>query len=144
MMKTCGDVMTADPVCCLGTDTVDKVAQMMRSEDVGPMPVVDNFQTRKLVGIVTDRDLAIKVVADSRDSRMTRVQDVMTRKVATCHPGDDLQKALDTMASNQVRRIPVVDNNDMIVGIISQADIATRQENAAKTGAVVEEISKPA
>jgi CBS domain-containing protein len=143
-MTTCRDVMTADPVCCIGTDTVDKVAQMMRSEDVGPMPVVDNFQTRKLIGIVTDRDLAIKVVAEGRDSRATRVQDVMTRDIATCHPEDVLQAALDKMAAYQVRRIPVVDQNDSIVGIIAQADIATRQDNSVKTGEVVEEISKPA
>jgi CBS domain-containing protein len=108
------------------------------------MPVVDNFQTRKLIGIVTDRDLAMKVVAESRDSRITRVQDVMTRKIATCHPEDDLQKALDAMTANQVRRIPVVDANGSIVGIIAQADVATRQENPTKTAEVVEEISKPA
>lgn len=143
-MTTCGDVMTADPVCCLGSDSVDKVAQMMRTEDVGPMPVVDNFQTRKLVGIVTDRDLAMKVVAEGRDNHMTRVRDVMTHDVATCHPEDDLQKALDAMATHQVRRIPVVDKNNAIVGIIAQADIATRQENPVKTSEVVEEISKPA
>jgi CBS domain-containing protein len=143
-MTTCGDVMTADPVCCLGSDSVDKVAQMMRTEDVGPMPVVDNFQTRKLVGIVTDRDLAMKVVAEGRDNHMTRVRDVMTRDVATCHPEDDLQKALDAMATHQVRRIPVVDKDNAIVGIIAQADIATRQENPVKTSEVVEEISKPA
>lgn len=142
-MTTCGEVMTADPVCCLGTDTVDKAAQLMRSEDVGPMPVVDNFQNRKLLGIVTDRDLAMKVVAESRDSRMTRVQDVMTRKVATCHPEDDLQKAMGTMSAHQVRRIPVVDQNGAIVGIIAQADIATRVANPVKTAEVVEEISKP-
>lgn len=143
-MTTCRDVMTADPVSCLGSATVDQVAQMMRSEDVGPMPIVDNFQTRKLIGIVTDRDLAIKVVAEGRDPSSTRVQDVMTRDVATCHPEDDLQKALDLMAANQVRRIPVVDPYGAIVGIIAQADIATRQENHIKTGEVVEEISKPA
>jgi CBS domain-containing protein len=136
--------MTPDPVCCLGSATVDQVAQMMRSEDVGPVPVVDNFQMRKLVGIVTDRDLAIKVVAEGRDPSTTRVQDVMTRDVATCHPEDDLQKALDLMAANQVRRIPVVGPYGAIVGIIAQADIATRQENHVKTGEVVEEISKPA
>jgi CBS domain-containing protein len=143
-MTTCSDVMTADPVCCLGSATVDQVAQMMRSEDVGPVPVVDNFQTRKLIGIVTDRDLAMKVVAEGRDSSTTRVQDVMTRDVATCHPEDDLQKALNAMATHQVRRIPVIDKSGAIVGIIAQADIATRQENPLKTGEVVEEISKPA
>lgn len=143
-MTTCRDVMTVDPVCCLGSATVDQVAQMMRSEDVGPVPVVDNFQTKMLIGIVTDRDLAIKVVAEGRDPGATRVQDVMTRDVATCQPEDDLQAALDKMAAYQVRRIPVVDHYGAIVGIIAQADIATRQENTLKTAEVVEEISKPA
>jgi CBS domain-containing protein len=143
-MTTCREVMTADPVCCLGSATVDQVAQMMRNEDIGPVPVVDNSQTRRLIGIVTDRDLAIKVVAEGRDPSSTRVRDVMTQDVATCHPEDDLQAALDKMAAYQVRRVPVVDQYNTIVGIIAQADVATRQESARKTGEVVEEISKPA
>jgi len=143
-MTTCSDVMTANPACCTAMDTVDKVAQVMRDQDVGAVPIVENQQMKKLIGIVTDRDLAMKVVAEGRDSRLTRVQDVMTRNLMTCRPQDDLQNALDTMAQMQVRRIPVVDNNGMIVGIIAQADVATRVEDPRKTAEVVEEISQPA
>ena len=143
-MTTCRDVMTADPVCVLPGDSVDKAAQIMKNEDVGSVPVVDNHQSRKLMGIVTDRDLALKVVAEGRDNRTTRIQDVMTWNVTTCRVDDDVQKAMTAMAEYQVRRIPVVDKNNMIVGIISQADVATRTEDTQKTGEVVEEISRPA
>jgi CBS domain-containing protein len=86
--------------------------------------------------------LALKVVATGRDSKKTRVEEVMTREMVTCHPDDDLQKALDLMGQHQVRRIPVVDQQGAIVGIIAQADVA-RMEEPKKTAEMVEEISKP-
>lgn len=140
--RTCGEVMTKDPVCCLPVDTVDHVAQLMTTEDVGSLPVVENFQTRRLVGIITDRDLTVQVVAEGRDSKGTLVEEVMTKEPAACHAEDDLEQALDAMATYQVRRIPVVDANGQIIGIITQADIATRIEAPQKTAEVVEEISK--
>jgi CBS domain-containing protein len=143
-MTTCRDVMTPDPVCCLANDTVDKAAQVMKNEDVGSVPVVESQESGRLIGIVTDRDLALKVVASGRDSRSTKIQDVMTRNPIACHADDDLQMALDAMAEYQVRRIPVVDRDNVIVGIIAQADVATRTENPRETAQVVEEISKPA
>jgi CBS domain-containing protein len=94
------------------------------------------------VGIVTDRDLALKVVAEGRDPKTTKVEAVMTRKVVTCRADDELQKALDTMAEHQLRRIPVVDNNNKIVGIIAQADVATRVDRPEKTAEMVKEISQ--
>jgi CBS domain-containing protein len=143
-MTTCRDVMTPDPVCCLASETVDKAAQVMKNEDVGSVPVVESQESRRLIGIVTDRDLALKVVASGRDSRSTKIQDVMTRNPIACRADDDLQMALDAMAEYQVRRIPVVDKDNVIVGIIAQADVATRTENPRETAQVVEEISKPA
>ncbi|MGH7963118.1 MAG: CBS domain-containing protein, partial [Candidatus Binatia bacterium] len=140
--RTCGEVMTKDPVFCLPGDTVNHVAQLMTTEDVGSIPVVENFQTRKLVGIVTDRDLAIQIVAEGRDPKGITVEEVMTKEPAACHAEDDLAQALEAMATYQVRRIPVVDANDQIIGIIAQADIATRIEAPEKTAEVVEEISK--
>ncbi len=139
-MKKCGDVMTGDPACCLPGDTVERAAQLMRGEDVGPVPVVSDHQTKKLVGIVTDRDLALKVVAEARDAKVTRVEDVMTKGVVACRAEDALQEALDAMAEHRVRRIPVVDADDRIVGIIAQADVATRAPE--RTAEVVEEISR--
>ena len=142
-MQKCSEVMTRDPSCCLPSDTVDKVAQLMKAEDVGPVPIVEDQAAKKLVGIVTDRDLAIKVVAEGRDPASTRVEEVMTRDPVTCRPDDDLQKALDIMSQQQVRRVPIVDENGGIVGIIAQADIATRTEEPEKTEDVVESISQP-
>lgn len=141
-MKKCDSVMTKNPVCCLPDDMVAKVAQLMKRENIGPIPVIENEETRKLVGIVTDRDLALKIVAEGRDAKSTKVETVMTRKVVTCRADDDLQIALDTMSEHQLRRIPIVDNDNKIVGIISQADVATRIDEPEKTAEMVKEISQ--
>jgi CBS domain-containing protein len=142
VMVKCGEVMTEDPACCLPSDTVDKAAQLMRAEDVGPVPVVADHQSKSLVGIVTDRDLAIKVVADGRDPKSTMVSEVMTTGVATCRREDDLQMALSLMEQHQVRRVPVIGEGRRVVGIIAQADVATRTEAPQETARVVEEVSK--
>ena len=141
-MKKCNEVMTKDPVCCLPNDSVAKAAELMKSEDIGSIPVIENEQTRKLVGIVTDRDLALEIVAEGLDAKSTKVETVMTRKVVTCLADDDLQKALDAMAEHQLRRIPVVDNDKKILGIIAQADVATRVDQPEKTAEMVKEISQ--
>jgi len=140
-MKKCNEVMTKDPVCCLPDSTVEQAAQSMKRENIGPIPVIDSEQTRKLVGIVTDRDLALKVVAEGRNAESTHVEAVMTRQVVTCHPEDDLQIALDMMSKHQLRRLPVVDSDNRIVGIIAQADVATRVDQPEKTAAMVKDIS---
>jgi CBS domain-containing protein len=141
-MKKCNKVMTKKPICCLPNDMVAKAAELMKSENVGSIPVVENKQTNKLVGIVTDRDLTLKIVAEGRDAKSTKVKAVMTRKVVTCHTEDDSQKALDAMAEYQLRRIPVVDNDNKILGIIAQADVATRINRSKKTASMVKEISQ--
>jgi CBS domain-containing protein len=141
-MKKCNEVMTKSPVCCLQNDTVSKVAELMRSKDIGGVPIIENEQTKKLIGIVTDRDLALKIVAGGRDPKSMKAEEVMTRKVVTCRAEDDLQKALDAMSQHRLRRIPVVDNNNGIVGIIAQADVATRVDQPEKTAAVVRGISQ--
>ena len=137
----CREIMTKDPVCCLPGDTVDKAALLMKTEEVGPIPVVTDQQTKRLVGIITDRDLAVKVVAEALDARTTTVEEVMTTGVIACHADDDLRKALGAMEDHQVRRIPVVDDGDHIIGIIAQADIATRVKQPERTAEVVKEIS---
>jgi CBS domain-containing protein len=141
-MKKCNEVMTNNPVCCLPNDSVAKAAGLMKSQDIGSIPVIENEQTQKLVGIVTDRDLALKVVAQGRDPKTTKVEAVMTHNVVTCRADDDLQKALDAMAEHQLRRIPVVNNDNKIVGIIAQADVATRVDEPEKTAEMVKEISQ--
>jgi CBS domain-containing protein len=141
-MNKCDEVMTKYPVYGLPNDTVKKVAKLMKRQNIGSVPIVENEQTRRLVGIVTDRDLALKVVAKGRDAKSTKVEKVMTRQVVTCRAGDDVQQALDAMAERQLRRIPIVDDDNRIVGIIAQADVATRVNQPEKTATVVKEISQ--
>jgi CBS domain-containing protein len=142
-MKKCSEVMTKNPACCMPADSVSKAAQWMKKENVGSIPVIETEQSKKLVGIVTDRDIALKVVADGLDANSTTVANVMTQKVITCHIDDDLQKAVDAMAEYQLRRMPVVDNENKIVGIISQADVATRTNQPEETAKMVKDISQP-
>ena len=142
-MKKCSEVMTQNLVCCLPTDTASKAAQLMKTEDVGSIPVIEDERTMKLIGIVTDRDLALQVVAVERDSRLTQVAEVMTYEVVTCRASDDVQKAVDAMSKHQLRRMPVVDGDQRIVGIISQADVATRVEKSEEIAEMVKEISQP-
>lgn len=136
----CREVMTENPAVCLRSDSVVTSAILMKAQDVGPIPVVDG--ACKLIGIVTDRDLALKVVAENRDPRLTRVEEVMTQDPVTVSPEDGLDRAIDAMARFHVRRIPVVDHEHRLVGIIAQADIA-RSESPEKTGWVVAGISEP-
>ena len=141
-MKKCSEVMTKKPVCCVPNDLVTKAAELMKSGHVGSIPVIENEQTQKLVGIVTDRDLALKVVADGLDVKSTKVESVMTHKVVTCGPEDDLQKAVDAMSKHQLRRIPVVDKDGKVLGIVAQADVAMHFDHPKKTAEMVREISQ--
>lgn len=140
----CREVMTDNPVCCLPNDSVSQVARLMRREHIGPVPVVSNDQTREIIGIVTDRDLAIKVVAEGRDPNRTTVGDVMTHTIVVCRDDDDLSSAIAAMGEYQIRRVPVIDQGGRLVGIISQADVATRFHEREITVERVEEISRAA
>jgi CBS domain-containing protein len=139
---TCRDVMTSNPQFCVPMDTVARAAQIMRQYDVGPVPVVNDHGERRITGIITDRDLALQVVAMGRDPNYVRVEEVMTRSPETCRADDDYHEALEKMARNQVRRIPVVDERGCLVGIIAQADVA-RLSSEEEVGEVVEDISQP-
>jgi|SRR5947209_593219 len=139
----CRQVMTGNPQYCLATDTATRVAKIMRIEDIGSVPVCASRGNRRLIGIVTDRDLALQVIAEGRDPSTTKVQDIMTREPHTCHVDEDVETAIQRMESNQVRRLPVIDNDGMLAGIIAQADIAIRCRTPEKTAEVVTEISRP-
>jgi len=142
MSTICKDVMTSSPVCCVPEETVDLAARLMKAEDVGSIPIVEDPESRKLIGIVTDRDLAVEIVGAGRDPKNTRISEVMRRALFTCQEEDRIEEALDTMAKHQVRRIPVVDQQGCIVGIIAQGDLATRLDEPEKTGEVVASISR--
>jgi CBS domain-containing protein len=142
-MPRCGDVMTREPVGCEPADSIPRVAQLMKSEDVGAVPVVESKTSRKLVGIVTDRDIVVKVVAGGRTVENATARDAMTNNPVTCREDDDVSKAVALMAERKVRRIPIVDGSGVLQGIIAQADIATRVHRDQTTGELVEAISEP-
>jgi CBS domain-containing protein len=141
-MTTCAEIMTKNPECHLPSAAIDLVARTMAEKDIGPIPIVEDMGSRKLLGIVTDRDITIKAVAKDLDSRRTQARDIMTPKPVTCRPEDDIEDAIKVMEKCQIRRIPVVDDESRLVGIIAQADIATRLKDGAQTAEVVECISK--
>src|SRR5512138_2978421 len=142
-MKRCDEVMTKDPICCLPNDTVAQTAELMKSENIGSILVIESIKTRRLIGIVTDRDLAMQVIANGHETKTTKIADVMTRKLVTCAVDDDVQKAVDAMARHQLHRIPVVDKDHKVAGIISLADVATRVGQKKKLAKVVKKISQP-
>jgi len=115
----------------------------MKHKNVGSLPVVESQQSRRLVGIVTDRDLVTKVVAGGLSIGSTSVRDAMTANPSSCREDDDVDRAMSMMAERQVRRMPVVDGAGNLTGIIAQADVATRIRRDQRTGEMVEAISEP-
>lgn len=140
---TCAEVMTPSPTCCSPQHTAIEAAELMQREDVGLVPVTSE-NGGKLIGVITDRDIVLKVVAEGRDPRSTVVTDVMSTDLVTCLPQETVETVMELMATRQVRRIPIVDRDGSIVGIVAQADIATRIANPQETGQVVQAISEPA
>lgn len=135
--------MTTDPICCLADDRVYAVAQQMQNENIGSLPVIESHQDKTLIGVITDRDLALRVVGASRDSINTTVKDVMTSQPLFCYANDDLDTTLEVMAHHQIRRMPCVDENNQVVGIIAQADIVIHLKDHQKVGAMMRDISQP-
>ncbi len=139
------ELMTPDPECLTADATVQHAAERMRDLDVGILPVVADSKGTRLQGVITDRDIAIRHVAEGR-SGDGRVADVMTRdNLYTVKPDDDLNTVMERMKAGQVRRVPVMDE-DRIVGIIAQADLAveTPEGKAEEVEKTVERISEPA
>jgi CBS domain-containing protein len=138
MGKNVRDAMTQSPRAMSTSDPVVDAARMMREDHVGSLPVVDNGQ---LVGMITDRDIAIRVVAEGAEVETTQVGSVYTPEPVTIAPDADLDEALRLMARHQIRRLPVVEGS-VLVGILTQADIA-REEKDKTTGELVGAISEP-
>lgn len=126
------EVMSIDPACCTRSETAERAASLMRLLDVGVIPVVDDDKNNKLVGIVTDRDLCMHVVADGRDPAAVTLDECMTDELITCSAKDDLERVLALMQKYQIRRIPVVDEKGRIEGIIATADIALNADAACE------------
>lgn len=132
------EVMTDRPRCVTLETPISEVAELMESEDVGSLPVLEG---EELAGMVTDRDIVIRAIAKGKDPRGMPVREVASRQVVTVYAEDDLSNALRKMASEQVRRLPVVDEDNRLVGVLAQADVAIEAKEKA-VGEMVEEISK--
>jgi CBS domain-containing protein len=142
-MPKCSDVMTPDPVTCEPGDPIARAAEIMKRENVGAVPVVESRASQRLVGIVTDRDIVLRVVAEGHSVEGACVRDAMTGSPAYCREHEDVSHAVGYMAERQVRRMPIVDAEGRLRGIISQADVATRVNQDKTTGEMVEAISDP-
>jgi CBS domain-containing protein len=139
MSKTVRDAMTSQPVTIEPSASVKSAAELMARQDIGSLPVVD--ERGSLVGMVTDRDIAIRAVAAGRDAGATQVKEILTSPTVQVIPEDPLDLALELMAKHQVRRLPVV-YDTQLVGVLAQADIAHEAKDK-QAGQVLEAISQP-
>jgi CBS domain-containing protein len=132
------EIMTRDPELIDPTASIRDAAQRMKNEDIGALPVGEND---RLIGMVTDRDIALRAVADGRDPSSTTVRDVMSEKIFYCFEDDDVEAAARCMADNQVRRLPILNRDKRLTGIVALADIAQTGEECEKTA--LEGVSEP-
>jgi CBS domain-containing protein len=138
MGKSVKDAMTSDVKTAAPSQSLTDVARLMKQEDVGSVPVVDG---ERLVGVVTDRDIVVRGIADGSDPHAIKAGDIASRDIVTVRPGDDLDDAMRLMAQHQVRRLPVV-HDGHLVGVVAQADVA-QEAKEKDVGHIVEEISRP-
>lgn len=136
------DIMAKNPRTVTPQTTVREAAKLMKDEDVGALPVVEAGGSRRLVGMVTDRDIAIRIVAEGKDGQ-ARVDEVMSGSPKTARENDDVERILEVMAREQVRRVPIVDDREELVGIVAQADVVRKDVNDRKAERTVEKISEP-
>src|SRR5687768_6733342 len=135
------DIMTRDPRTVTPDTPITEAARLMKEQDVGILPVVESSSSRKLVGVITDRDITIRHVAGGHMPDC-KVREAMSSGVKTCRADDDLNSVMDVMGSEQVRRIPIVDERGGLVGIVAQADIVIEAPNDKRAERTVEKISE--
>ena len=137
-MKTISEVMTPGPTTVGASTPIAEAARLMKADDIGSLPILEDG---KLAGVLTDRDIVLRVVADGLDPQSTTAGEVASRDPVTIDPQQDLGEALRLMAEHQVRRLPVVAEDGRLVGMLAQADVA-REASPEQTGQVVEDISE--
>jgi CBS domain-containing protein len=137
------DIMTKNPSFVTAGTSVREAAQLMLKEDIGIVPVVDDANCNHLVGVITDRDIAVRCVADGKDGSC-RVGDAMSSsRLATCSQDDEIDTAISTMRTEKVRRIPIVNDQGSLVGIVSQADVVLKTYDGQRAEQAIEQISQP-
>jgi CBS domain-containing protein len=137
------DIMSANPSCVTPDTPLEEAARIMKDQNVGMLPVVEMDGSSRLVGVLTDRDIAIRHVAEGHSSPSCQVREAMSGRVTTAKPESNIDDIMELMGTEQVRRIPVVDERGDVVGIVSQADLLTRGKNDRKASETIENISQP-
>jgi CBS domain-containing protein len=138
-MKKVKDIMTKAPACGLPSTSLIEIAKLMRDFNIGEVPIINAED--KPVGVVTDRDIVCRTIAEGKNPLVLKAQDSMTTPCITVTPDSNLEQCVRIMEDSQIRRVPVVDSHGMVCGIVAQADIA-RHLGHGKTGEVVQELSK--
>ena len=133
------DFMTPNPEFVSERDSVRDVARIMKDRDTGVVPVVEG---KKIIGLITDRDIVVRGIADGKDCTTLRVGDVMTKHVRAVREDTLVSEVLDLMANAEIRRVPVVNGNQELVGIVSSGDISTNTNQDGKVGKTIEKISE--
>jgi CBS domain-containing protein len=137
--KQARDVMTPNPASVSDRDSIKRVAEIMKREDAGVVPVVDG---RKIIGIITDRDIVVRLLAEGKDPANAKVNEAMSKQVRTVKEDTPVNEVLELMSNEQIRRVPVTNSNNELVGIVSIGDIASESKEIVKVGRTVEEISE--
>jgi len=139
------EVMSVNASCCTANDTAEYVAKMMCDLNVGSIPVVSDHQSRSLLGIITDRDLCCRVLALGLDGKSTPIEEFVTYNPVICRDGENVENCERLMQEHQVRRIPVVDKDNRVIGIVAQADLALndKPERVHKTVAEISRTTRP-
>jgi len=133
------DIMTRDPECVTGRDTILDAARIMAKRDTGVVPVVDG---KKIVGLITARDIVVRLVAEGKDLANAKVNEAMTKSVRSVKEDTPIDEVLQLMSRAEIRRVPVVNANDEIVGIVSIGDLAVETNQDNKVGKTIEDISE--
>lgn len=133
------DVMTPNPACVTDKDSIREVARIMAREDTGVVPVVDDG--KKIIGMITDRDIVVRLVAEGKDPANAKVNEAMTKNVRSIKEDSTIDDALSVMKGAEVRRVPVVNAKNEIVGIVSMGDIAKESAQSGRVGQAVRDIS---
>ena len=141
-MATLADVMTRHPICCTPRDSVVDAARIMRDEDCGIVPIVEDRSTMRLVGVATDRDIVIRAIANGRNPYECTVRECATERVHALPAEASLKECRQLMESRQIRRVPVVDESQTLIGIVAMADLAEEVDDD-KLGELLTEVSEP-
>ena len=139
------EIMSRDPACCVLSDSAQTVAKILCERNIGSMPVVADQQSRKLVGMITDRDLCCSVIAQGLDPKTTQIEKLISFPPMSCRDGENIETCERLMQEHQVRRVPIVDAEDRVIGIVSQADLALhdKADRVLKTVAAISKASQP-